>query len=305
MMKRPLLLGENADELSDSEDSHTSVPQTSHHRHPKNHTNRHHRNHDTILSLMSVPITLLSTTKITPSEKTVTEQRSSIDTSVQFEEATNQQTSPINDIEKSLFPFNPRPKKIHRRQKSKEFPGNKTETEEEKSQRRRKNHHHHRKNNTLLTNSVHDELPTVSVSENTATTSGFQNTIHRNHQCQNKLTTLITDLTTIASNKISEISATDRDNQDLEKEFGEQTNTETESSIFTKSSQNFDYITSNTAVTEYSSATVSTTMATTMAVFSSKKPPKVQKNKTSGVRGPTRIDVTVLQPSAHKHKQGD
>ncbi|XP_033207389.1 extracellular sulfatase SULF-1 homolog isoform X3 [Belonocnema kinseyi] len=299
MIKRPLLLGENAD----SEDSDTSVPQKSHNRNHKNHTNRHHRNHDTIPSLMSLPMTLLANTKITPSGRTVTEKISSIETSG-FEEETTQRTSPINNIAKSSIPISPSPKKIPRRQKSKEFSGNKTETEEEKSERRRKNHHHHQRNNTLLTNSVHDEHPTVSVSENTPTTSAFHNNIPRNHQRQNKLTTVITDLTTIASNKISRISATDRDNQDLKEEFGKQKNSEKVSYMFTNTSKNVDYITSNIAFTESSSAAVPATMATTMAVLSSKKSPKLQKNKSIGVLGPTRIDVTVLEPSARKHKQG-
>ena len=300
MLKRPPSFGENADELLDSEESQTSLPHKSHHRHLKNHTNRHHRKHDKITRPMTFPTNLHSTTKVTPSERTVvTDQISAIETISLLEEESTPQTSRIDEINKSAIPLTSRPKKPSRRQKPKEFPGNKTDNEEDKNQRRRKNHHHHhhRRNNTLLTNSVHDEIQNTNVSVNTATTTGFQNTIHRNNDREDSLTTEIT---------VAEIASTDKDNQKLEQEIGEQTSTHTESSMFTESSQNSDYDTSKAAITGSFSTIELTTMATTMSVFNaSKKLPKLLKNKTTGVLGPARIDVTILEPPDRKHKQGN
>ena len=254
---------------------------------------------------MTLTTTIRSTTKLTPSERTmVTDQVFSVNTNIPYGEEMTQQTSPINDFEKSLIPLNVRPKKAQRKQKSKELVMNRTDIEDDRNQRRRKNHHHHRRNNTLLTNSVHDEIPVVNISENPTTTSGLQNSTHESHQRQNKLTTVIIEPTTITSNKIAEILDSDKDGERI----SEQTSPQTEASMTTESintSQTSDYITSNTILTEVPNMKSSTNLSTTTLDLSSKKSTKLPKNKSTGVLGPARIDVTILEPPDRKHKQGN
>lgn len=302
MIKRPQFL-DNEEKLADAEETRSSHKT---HHHPSKHASRHHKKHDKITHTTADFIantTTESVTKIntTPSNEkgSMTEEKSDKYSTTPIETSTTETTGETSAT-------TVKPKKSPRRQKTKETSTNRTEIEEDKPQRRRKIHHH-RRNNTLLTNSVHDDVLRVTHVNTTyitgdVTLSTQNPTILERHNYNHKFTT---PATTEASNMRQEIqySGVSRNN-----DFNEDHTTEsiavTESGTTVTMTHMTEVPRTNSAVDKSfdQARNLSVTFPTTIS--SAKRYSKVQKNRTSGILGPARIDVTILESPDRKHKQG-
>ncbi|XP_023289788.1 extracellular sulfatase SULF-1 homolog isoform X2 [Orussus abietinus] len=178
MTKRPQVTTDNVEEYPEHEESRNSSKP--HHRHAKNHTSRHHRKHEKPVPVGSHAVSTTSATFTSTRSPETSVNAYEATTVVEIElpvatESTSARTTESVDIQRSSISATTsttRPKKIPRRQKTKEnSPGGKTVQDEDKPTRRRKphghhpHHHHNRKNDTLLTNSVH-EIPLKNLTEN-------------------------------------------------------------------------------------------------------------------------------------------
>jgi len=201
-----------------------------------------------------------------------------------------------------------KPKKTPRRQKIKETSANRTEIEEDKPQRRRKVHHH-RKNNTLLTNSVHDDVPRVNTTETSDALSSTRDpTSERQTYGRQKFTTVPTTIaeTSTMRQEFIDVSRISSDlNQDHITEsipVSESGTTATMTSIHTTENVPRTSATIGKGSSSNRSRSTSLTVPTTTPL--PRKYSKVQRNRTSGILGPARIDVTILEAPDRKHKQG-
>ncbi|XP_076247243.1 extracellular sulfatase Sulf1 isoform X2 [Calliopsis andreniformis] len=313
MIKRPHIIADAEEASGDGKEPHKS-----HHHTPKNHVNRHHKKHEHTTTANPTVTTVRTTVKaneVTEDRTTLTETTEKVRFNVTLTENTESDTVTTTESTVTTVSMTTKPKKIPRRQKVKETPSNRTELEDDKPQRRRKVHHH-RKNNTLLTNSVHDEVPVVNVSESETTATTQSTTLgQKHHYHQTTYTTVPTTTmkeTTVQNETLNSIGTTN----DFTKEttmftdaqtvvsigsespsFGESTETQRTTPTFTKTTE-------GRFRTGSSPSTVGTTPITTpVTVTPTKKFPKVQKNRTTGNLGPSRIDVTILESPDRRNRQ--
>lgn len=305
MIKRPQF-ADNEDKLADAEEALDSRKTHL----PKDHASRHHKKHDkTVHTTTDRYTTTESTAKIgtTLSNEKLSTMEGKLDKyyTTSFETFT---TEPIAETSTTIL-TTVKPKKTPRRQKIKETSANRTEIEEDKPQRRRKVHHH-RKNNTLLTNSVHDDVPRVSTTDTSDTTSTTRDSTTNERQTygRRKFTTVPT--TTETSTTRREFIDVFRTSSDFSQDHTTESITVTESgttmtmtSIHTTENQPRTSTTLGKGPSSPNrSRSTSSTVPTTTPL--PKKFSKTQRNRTSGVLGPARIDVTILESSDRKHKQG-
>lgn len=316
MTKRPQVMRDPEDGSKNTDEAHKS-----HHHPSKNHVNRHHKKHDHTTTLNPTASTIRPIVK----HNQVAEDRTAFtDTTekprfnVTVTESTDIDTTTTTEPTSTTLSTTSKQKKAPRRQKMKEVVGNRTEVEDDKPQRRRK-FHHHRKNNTLFTNSVHDETPIVNVSETMETTVTTQSTIpNQRHQKyhQTKYATVPTTTmkeTTIRKETSSSIGTTN----DFTKETTIGTNAQTvlstgsetgstlgESTEPQRTTPVFPRTSTEARSRTFPSTTVTTTpMTTPVTASSTRRFPKVQKNRTTNL-GPSRIDVTILESPDRRNRQG-
>ncbi|XP_012225536.1 extracellular sulfatase SULF-1 homolog isoform X2 [Linepithema humile] len=310
MIKRPHFIPDNEEKLADAEESRGS--HKTHHP-PKNHASRHHKKHDKIAHTTTDRITSSTTESAAKISTILGDDKVSISTERKFNKySTTTETSttetvtetPITTIFTTI-----KPRKSPRRQKNKETSTNRTEIDEDKPQRRRKVHHH-RKNNTLLTNSVHDNAPRVTLIMNTtdssdATSSTQDSTTgERYNYNQHKFTTA-TNTIVEGSTTRQRIADVFRSTNDFNEDHTTESVTVTETTM-AMTSHITEVPGTNSAISQDASVDRSRSMSTTPTTTTSpmKRYPKVQKNRTSGLLGPARIDVTILEAPDRKHKQG-
>ncbi|KAL0104074.1 hypothetical protein PUN28_017043 [Cardiocondyla obscurior] len=308
MIKRPQFLN-NEEKLADAEETR-NLHKTPHHS-PKGHASRHHKKHDKITHtatdfIMNTTefVTKINTTPRDEKESTVEEKPDEFST-ISIE------TSTLETISETLATTvltTVKPKKPPRRQKIKETPTNRTEIEEDKPQRRRKTHHH-RRNNTLLTNSVHDDVPRVTNTTYITSNVTFftQNPMTRErHNYSHKLTSAsaTTESSSIRQEtQYSGVSQNNNFNEDrttVSMAVTESGTTGTVTSTHTTEVPRTNHPTIDKSFNQFRNTSL--TLPTTMP--SVKRYPKIQKNRTSGILGPARIDVTILESPDRRHKQG-
>lgn len=321
MTKRPHVMKDPEDGLKSTEEAHKP-----HHHPSKNHVNRHHKKHEHANTINPGVTTVRSTTvkhvdQATEERIASTENKSIFNvTATESSDADTITTSEPTSTASLSSTF--KPKKTSRRQKTKEpvVVGNRTEMEDDKVQRRRKIHHH-RRNNTLFTNSVHDEVPIVNVSETIETTVTAQSTSRSQYHHQTRYTTIPT--TTTRETTIHRETATGIGDvtNDFTKENTVGTNPQTISSTgsetpdreTTESQSTTPPFTRTTTGVEGRSRTTfpSTAVTTTttsvtvpVTISSNKRFPKIQKNRTNNL-GPSRIDVTILESPDRRSRQGE
>ncbi|XP_016918086.2 extracellular sulfatase SULF-1 homolog isoform X1 [Apis cerana] len=319
MTKRPHVMKDPEDGLKSTEEAHKP-----HHHPSKNHVNRHHKKHEHANTINPGVTTVRSTTvkhvdQATEERIASTENKSIFNvTATESSDADTITTSEPTSTASLSSTF--KPKKTSRRQKTKEpvVVGNRTEMEDDKVQRRRKIHHH-RRNNTLFTNSVHDEVPIVNVSETIETTVTAQSTSRSQYHHQTRYTTIPT--TTTRETTIHRETATGIGDvtNDFTKENTVGTNPQTISSTgsetpdreTTESQSTTPPFTRTTTGVEGRSRTTfpSTAVTTTttsvtvpVTISSNKRFPKIQKNRTNNL-GPSRIDVTILESPDRRSRQ--
>ncbi|KAG5307865.1 SULF1 sulfatase, partial [Acromyrmex insinuator] len=306
MIKRPQF-SDNEEKLADAEETRSS--HKTHHHSPKGHASRHHKKHDKIAHTTADLITNTTTESVmkintTPSDEksSTTEEKpdkySSIETST---------TETASETSTTMILTTVKPKKQPRRQKIKETSTNRTEIEEDKPQRRRKTHHH-RKNNTLLTNSVHDDVPranaTYVTSDVTLSTQSPMTHEKHNHKFMTTVpaTTITESSTARQGTHYSEVF---RSNNDSSEDHTTESITVTESgSTITMTSIHMTEMPKTNPAIDRSFGRPRNTSIILPTTPSMKRYPKVQKNRTSSILGPARIDVTILESPDRKHKQG-
>lgn len=309
MIKRPQF-PDNEEKLADAEETRGS--HKIHHHPPKGHASRHHKKHDKVTHTTADLITNMTTESVTKiSTAPGDEKASTTEEKLDKYSTTPIETSTMETVAEtsaSTILTTVKSKKPPRRQKIKETSTNRTEIEEDKPQRRRKTHHH-RKNNTLLTNSVHDDVPRVTHVNTTYATSDVtlstQNpTTREKHNYSHKFTTvpgtMITEVSTMRQS--TQYLGISRSNNDFNEDHTTESIAVTESGTMT-STYTAEVPRTNPAVDKSFDRprNTSVTLPTTPSV---KRYPKVQKNRTSGILGPARIDVTILESPDRKHKQG-
>lgn len=224
-----------------------------------------------------------------------------------------------------------RGKKGHRRQKFKESGNNRTSIEEERINRRKKinnNQNHNRRNNTVFTNSVHDDIiGSVNLTDNIQTVTTLPETTlthrHNHHNHRHKETAKVS---------LSSTSSTISPNpKTLDEEIPIVNQEDTELSI-EEEQELTDHFTNlpdttllveTTTVTTLSNDTSTQTVlvpkirntetsysrdrgqSSTFMFTTTQRSVKNLRNRTSGGLGPARIDVTILEPSDRKYKQGE
>ncbi|RLU16743.1 hypothetical protein DMN91_010811 [Ooceraea biroi] len=309
MIKRPQFIADNEEKLADAEESRGS--HKVHHHSPKVHANRHHKKHDKIAHTAMDHVTS-TTESVTKIDTTLSNEKVSTEGTLERYSTTPVETITETTTETSatgtpIF----KPKKSPRRQKIKESSTNRTETEEDKPQRRRKTHHH-RRNNTLLTNSVHDDalrVTHVNGSDTGEATSSTQNpTIRDRHDhIEHKFTTVpIIAVTEAQSTARQGIANVFRNSDDFEDRTTDSiTVTEPGMTMTIASTHATEVPRTNPAISKNASSdrSRSTPITTPTTTPSMKRYPKVQKNRTSGIVKPARIDVTILEAPEKKHKQ--
>ncbi|CAK9802273.1 Extracellular sulfatase SULF-1 homolog [Anthophora quadrimaculata] len=308
MIKRPHVIREPEDATKNQEESHKS-----HHHSSKNHVNRHHKKHDHASTINPTVTTVRSTVKQTQGTEDRTLSTGSMERSrfnVTPTETADTDTITTTELTTTtLTTTTTKQKKTPRRQKIKETSYNRTEVE------KRRKTHHHRKNNTLFTNSVHDEVPTVNVSETIETTVTTQVTTPSQRH-QTRYTTIPTTTmreTTIQRETSSSLGTTN----DFTKEttIGTDAQTtlstglETSSSGGMTESQRTTKVFGKTTTDSRTKSTVlsttvpTTPMTTPITLTPTRKFPKVPKNRTAGNLGPSRIDVTILESPDRRNRQ--
>ncbi|XP_025267537.1 extracellular sulfatase SULF-1 homolog isoform X2 [Camponotus floridanus] len=307
MIKRPQFT-DNEEKLADAEETLDS--RKTHHHLPKGHASRHHKKHD-------------KTTHTTADRDTTTESSTKFDTTLRNEKVSTVEGKFDKDNITSFEIFTTETvvetstailttvklRKTPRRQKIKETSANRTEIEEDKPQRRRKVHHH-RKNNTLLTNSVHDDVPRVNTTDTSDVLSSTRDptTSERQTYGRQKFTTVPTTIaeTSLMRQEFVDVSRISSDlNQDHITEsipVSELGTTATMTSIHTTENIPRPSATIGKGSNSNRSRSTSLTIPTTTPL--PRKYSKMQRNRTSGVLGPARIDVTILEAPDRKHKQG-
>ncbi|XP_020282354.1 extracellular sulfatase SULF-1 homolog isoform X2 [Pseudomyrmex gracilis] len=287
MIKRPLFFVDNEEKLGDAGEPHKT-----HHHPPKGLVGRHHKKHDK-------STTNESTAKIstTPSYEKVSVTEVKIDKYSTTPSETSFIAEIVTETPVTTVSSTVKPKKQPRRQKTKETSTNRTEIEDDKPQRRRKTHHHRNKNNTLLTNSIHDDSLHVNTTDATLSTRDYTTEGH-----SYKFTTVTTAFTetNTRQEEIADVSRSNIFNEDSTTESV----TELETTVTITSTRTTEVPRSSLTITKVTSPdrsrnTFTATPTTTLPV---KRYPKTQKNRTSGILGPARIDVTILETPERKHK---
>lgn len=311
-MKRPHFMPDNEEKLADAEESRGSHKI---HHPPKSHASRHHKKHDKIAHTTTDRVassTTESTMKISTTlgdDKVSMMERKFNKYSTTTTETSTAETvteTPITTIFTTV-----KAKKSSRRQKNKETSTNRTEIEEDKPQRRRKVHHH-RRNNTLLTNSVHDNAPHVTLIMNAtdssdATSSTQDSTTHERYN-QHKFTTAATNTIIEGSTTRQRIADVFRSTNDFNEDRTTESVVFTETTMAVTSSHMTKPPGTNSAISKDASVDrprSMSTIPTTTTISPIKRYSKIQKNRTSGLLGPARIDVTILEAPDRKHKQGE
>lgn len=306
MIKRPQF-ADNEEKLADAEetlDSHKT------HHLPKGHVSRHHKKHDKIAhTTVDRDTTTESAAKIDTTlsnEKVSTEEKLDKYNTTSFETFTGET---VIETSTTTILTTIKPKKTPRRQKIKETSANRTEIEDDKSQRRRKVHHH-RKNNTLLTNSVQDNVLRVNttvISDITLSTRD-PTTSERHTYSRQKFTTVPTTIAEASTSRREFIDAS-KTSSDLNQDHITESIAVTESgttitmtSIHTIENVPRTSATIGKGSSSNRSRSTSLTIPTTTPL--PRKFSKIQRNRTSGILGPARIDVTILEAPDRKHKQG-
>ncbi|KAI4503426.1 hypothetical protein M0802_001648 [Mischocyttarus mexicanus] len=330
MIKRPLFIPDNEEEPSESEDPHVS--HKPHYHTSKNHTSRHHKKHEKGPHANSINVTTTTTTHRSTSkssqfstiekDSTIQEDNFNKYNVTRPELSTHERESSTLELSSTTTTtMLPKAKKNPRRQKIKEPSNNTTDTEDNKQQRRRKMPYNRKNNNTILTNSVHDDVPpNHNVNENTGTVASIQDDVTYNQKSQyqtDKSTNVPIVFTSVHDN-------TQEDNYRSNNVNNKLTTTEVTSqhvsSFVTETPGSIGTVefgtpmfkpTVSTTVnnpipskseTNTAGSTIQLTVPTTIPPV--KKIPKVQRNKTGGILGPARIDVTILETPDRKHKQG-
>ncbi|XP_014477007.1 PREDICTED: extracellular sulfatase SULF-1 homolog isoform X2 [Dinoponera quadriceps] len=309
MKKRPQFLADHEEKLADAEESRGS--HRLYHHPPKGHASRHHKKYDKTTHANAERVTSTSTEPIATETGAVDERISATKERLDKHSTISAEipgTSGATEIPAATTTSSSttKSKKPARRQKTKETSSNRTETEEDKPQRRRKPHHH-RRNNTLLTNSVHDDgvaprATQVNVTDNTnETTSSTQDVSTRDDRGFSTVPVTATERTTTVRQGAASQSGNDLQNADRNAE----PTAETEPPATTVTRMTSSPVNGKAASPDRSRNTpVSTTPLTMTTTQSLRKYTKVQKNRTSGVLGPARIDVTILEAPGRRHKQG-
>lgn len=324
MIKRPQFILNNEEKLADAEE--TRGAHKGHHHSSKGHASRHHKKYDKTAHTTADHVTSTTAESITKFSTIVSDERvptteGKLDKYSDMTPVEARTTAETTGTTETLTVTNVttgKAKKPPRRQKIKETPTNRTETEEDKPQRRRKTHHH-RRNNTLLTNSVHDDVVArvidVNVSDiNDATSSTKDPTTRdRHNHNQHRFTTvpITTTETTTVQQGIADASKngdyyfnSDRTTEPIV--VTELVTSNTMTSVRATETSRTSPVASKSTSLERSrtmpDSTISVTMPTTTLPV--RRYPKVQKNRTSEILGPARIDVTIIEPPDRKHKQG-
>ncbi|XP_031830711.2 extracellular sulfatase Sulf1 isoform X1 [Nomia melanderi] len=312
MIKRPHFIPDPEEAMEDAKDGR------SHHNVSKPHSNRHHKKHDhAVQPVTTTARTTLKPSQVTEDKTTTTEITEKPRVSVTLTERTDSETiTTTESTTTTQSTTTVRSKKFSRRPKIKETLGNRTEVEEDKPLRRRKVHHH-RRNNTLFTNSVHDEVSTVNVSETTETTVPTQSTTttQRSQVHQAKYTTLPTTTmkeTTLQRETTNTLGTTNDFNKETTIEMDSQTGlTGSEPSSHSEPiepQRTSTIIAKSTTDDRSKTASLPSTMITTpmtnpVTVAPARKTPKIHKNRTTANLGPSRIDVTILESPDRKNRQ--
>lgn len=323
MTKRPHVMKDPEDGFKSTEEAHKP-----HHHPSKNHMNRHHKKHEHANTINPGATTVRSTTVKRVDQATegrvastdITENKSRFNVTATESSDTDTITTSSEPTSTVSLSSTFKPKKASRRQKTKEpIVGNRTEAEDDKVQRRRKIHHH-RRNNTLFTNSVHDEVPIVNVSETIETTVTAQSTTSRYHHQTTRYTTIPTttmkETTIHRENTVTGIGDVTNDftkentvgtnpqtilSTGSETIDRETTESQTATPLFTRTTD-----TEGRSRTTFPSTVVTTTTTSAtipVTISSNKRFPKVQKNRTNNL-GPSRIDVTILESPDRRSRQG-
>lgn len=293
MTKRPPFLVDNEEKLGDAEEPHKT-----HHHPPKGHASRHHKKHDkSTTTAVKISSTTPSYEKVSVTEGKA-DRYSTTPGEISTAEVVTAETPTVTTVLSTVKPT----KKQPRRQKTKETSTNRTEIEDDKPQRRRKTHHHHRnKNNTLLTNSIHDEiLHSVNNGSSDATLPTRDFTTTEAHSYSYKFTTVPTTEETTGQGEIASKNNMFTEDRTTESITEPGTTVTIVASTRTTEGPRSDLTITRSTSPDRSGNTYVTIPTTTSPV---KRYSKAQKNKT-GILGPARIDVTILETPEKKHKPG-
>ncbi|XP_053978729.1 extracellular sulfatase SULF-1 homolog isoform X1 [Hylaeus volcanicus] len=306
MIKRPHFIPDTEKDAEEDKE-----PPKPHHHAQKNHANRHHKKHDHASTINPGVTTGRSTSK----SNQVTDDGIGF-TSTAEKSIAITYNDPIAIAEQTTgtttVPTTIKSKKVSRRPKIKETSNNRTEVEIDKPQKRRKIHH--RKNNTLFTNSVHDEVSVASLGETSEAVATTQSTMssqrHQYHQTRyTTLPTAIMGETTLQKEASSSTGTTSDFDKETTMEMDPQTvlstGSETSSVMESTMPQRTTPVFVKATIDAHSrTASLPTTpMVEPVTITPPRKFPKLQKNKTAGNLGPSRIDVTILESPDRKNKQ--
>ncbi|XP_076176786.1 extracellular sulfatase Sulf1 [Ptiloglossa arizonensis] len=317
MIKRPHFVPDAEESAEEAKES----PKPHHHA-PKNHVNRHHKKHEhpsTVNPAVTTTRSASKSNRVTEDGVASTDATEKPSSNVTLTESTDNEPITTTEPTTTTLSMTTKSKKVSRRPKIKETPNNRTEIEDDRPQRRRKIHHH-RKNNTLFTNSVDDQVSAVNVNETTETTAKTQSTMsgprHQYHQTRyTTLPTVTTRETTIQRETSSSTGGTtsdfNKETTGTDAQTVLSTSSETSSVPETTASQKTTPVFVKTTTEARSRAAsfpvtaVTTPMTTTtpVAITPIRKFPKMQKNRTTGNLGPSRIDVTILESPDRKNRQ--
>ncbi|XP_043258970.1 extracellular sulfatase SULF-1 homolog isoform X1 [Colletes gigas] len=314
MIKRPHFIPDTEEDTEDAKESPKS-----HHHSPRNHANRHHKKHDHASTANQAVPAIRSTSK---SNQVTEEGITSMDTTVKprpnvtSTDSTDSDTITTTELTTTTVPMTTKLKKVPRRPRIKETSNNRTEVEDDKSQKRKKIHH--RRNNTLFTNNVHDEVSAVNVSETAETIATTQSTVssprHQYHQTKYTILPTTTMKETTIQKETSSSTGTWSDfvretTLDMDAQTVLSTGSDTSNAAESTASQRTTPVFVKTTTNDRSRTaslpmtTITTPMPTPVTITPTRKFPKMQKNRTTGNLGPSRIDVTILESPDRKNRQ--
>lgn len=333
MDKRPHLVVDGSEDSDEPRGSRKLHKQ----HHQRVHLNRHHKKWDktipstsgttatptTTITSTATPLSTFaaSSTRINESLKTSAAQETTFTFSPVTTEAPNleEEKVVVPEFQKTTNGTLSRGRKGPRRQKFKEFGVNRTDIDEGGNHRRRKGHHH-RRNNTILTNSVHDDVVGVNLTDNVETATLLPETtpLHRHHHHRPKEPQITvsssTRPTTSTTEKIGTGEKIPSVMEDAEVPVHEENHADATGRVNTPSNT-LPTVSSDSMPATTSTPTISQGQTTTRISSHGRRQPsvpvvttprtlKTPKNRTSGGLGPARIDVTIVEPSDRKYKPG-
>nr|XP_033326025.1 extracellular sulfatase SULF-1 homolog isoform X2 [Megalopta genalis] len=317
MIKRPHFIPDPEEAMEDAKVAKdTKDAPKPHHHTPKPHANRHHKKHEHASTTNPTTTTARSTPKldqVTEERIATTETTDRPRITVTFAETTESEPFTTTESIATTLSTTTKPKRLPRRQKIKDPANNRTEVDDDKPQRRRKLHHH-RRNNTLFTNSVHDEVSPVNISETVRTTVTAQSTttVQSTQFHPSRYTTVPTTTmkeTTVQRETSSTLGTTNDFNRETITEIDSQTGSDASNRAESTEPQRTNPVfvkiaTEDRSRTDTLPSTLSTTpMTTPITVSPARKVPKLHRNRTSANLGPSRIDVTILESPDRKNRQ--